>query len=575
MTKRRILAARRAFVLVAVMAGSVGLTLWMARLLGAGGWHWSELGMLVAFALSLPWTVLGFVNATIGFVLCVTRRDPATYVNPTLNAVDPAAPISARTAILVCLRNEDPAAAIGALDRLLHDLSAFDGGAGFAAFILSDTDRPEIAARETELASALAQRAWLPVTYRRREQNSGFKAGNIQDFCARWGDGFDFMLVMDIDSVISAEAALRLVRVMQADRRLGLVQQLVVGAPASSPFARIFQFGMRQGMRAYALGAAWWQGDAGVYWGHHALIRIAPFHRHARLPELPKRGGGTQPILSHDQVEATFLRGAGWHVRVIADEFGSFEDHPPSLLEFIRREARWCQGNFQYRHLILRPGLHAMGRLQLLLAMLLYTGAPCWIAFLGFALARAWAPADEVVLDVGSGWALFATMTFLVFAPKTMGLAEILLERAKRRAYGGFARAALGGGIEFVFSCCLSPIVALSLTLFQLSLLRGRPIAWNTANRQSHVVSIALGVRWLWPHTLIGAAYAVLLAQIAPGALIWAAPVVLPLILAIPYAWVTANPALGRVLMRGGFCAMPEESRPQPRRALSFAPGDD
>ena len=76
-----------------------------------------------------------------------------------------------------------------------------------------------------------------------------------------------------------AVAVLRLVRVMQAEPTLGIVQALVVGLPATSAFARIFQFGMRFGMRSYTIGSAWWQGDCGPYWGHNAALRLEAVHR--------------------------------------------------------------------------------------------------------------------------------------------------------------------------------------------------------------------------------------------------------------------------------------------------------
>ncbi len=139
------------------------------------------------------------------------------------------------------------------------------------------------------------------------------------------------------------------------------MQHLTVGSPAASAFPRLFQFGMRAGMRVWATGQAWWQGDEGPYWGHNAAFRIAPFRAHARLAPLPD---GT-PILSHDQVEAAQLRAAGWGVAVLPEEDGSFEENPPALPEFLRRDTRWLAGNLQYRHLLLRPGLRPMGRWQL------------------------------------------------------------------------------------------------------------------------------------------------------------------------------------------------------------------
>ena len=82
---------------------------------------------------------------------------------------------------------------------------------------------------------------------------------------------------------MTADAILRLVRIMQADPQLGILQSLVVGLPSTSAFARIFQFGMRLGMRSYTIGSAWWQGDCGPYWGHNAVLRLAPFIAHCHI----------------------------------------------------------------------------------------------------------------------------------------------------------------------------------------------------------------------------------------------------------------------------------------------------
>ena len=151
--------------------------------------------------------------------------------------------------------------------------------------------------------------------------------------------------MLDADSFMSADAILRLVRIAQGDPRLGILQSLVVGLPSTSAFTRIFQFGMRLGMRSYTLGSAWWQGDCGPYWGHNALLRLKPFAQHAQLP-LPK--AGEAHILSHDQIEAVLMRRGGFDVRVVPEEHESWEENPPNLIEFIRRDLRWCRGNLQY-----------------------------------------------------------------------------------------------------------------------------------------------------------------------------------------------------------------------------------
>ena len=51
---------------------------------------------------------------------------------------------------------------------------------------------------------------------------------------------------------MTPKAVLRLVTAMRDDPSLGIIQHLTVGLPASSAFPRLFQFGMRAGMRTWA-----------------------------------------------------------------------------------------------------------------------------------------------------------------------------------------------------------------------------------------------------------------------------------------------------------------------------------
>ena len=226
---------------------------------------------------------------------------------------------------------------------------------------------------------------------------------------------------------MTAEAVLRLVRIMQSDDKLGIVQSLVVGLPSTSAFARLFQFGMRLGMRSYTIGSAWWQADCGPYWGHNALVRLAPFIAHCGLPELPADGVLGGQILSHDQIEAVLMRRAGYEVRVLPLEHQSWEENPATLLEFIRRDLRWCQGNMQYWHLLGLPGLKPVSRYQLAFAILMFVGSPAWIALLvlgTLAAAAAPTPADFIRADFGI--AAFAATMVMWLSPKLATFIDVL-----------------------------------------------------------------------------------------------------------------------------------------------------
>ena len=290
------------------------------------------IAMLLLFALTLPWTTIGFWNAVIGFSLMTFCRDPAGLVAPHLRSIGGTEKIASSTALLICIRNEDTGRLQRNLGWMLEGLVASGESRWFHLYMLSDSNQAPIIEDEQRVAAELSARfgSALSITYRRREESSGFKAGNIRDFCERWGSLHQFAIVLDADSVMTPAAMLRLVRIMQVQPHIGILQTLVTGLPSASPFARIFQFGMRLGMRSYTLGAASWQGDCGPYWGHNAILRIAPFTEHCHLPVLPGKPPLGGHVLSHDQLEAVLMRRAGYEVRVLPEEDGSWEENPPS-----------------------------------------------------------------------------------------------------------------------------------------------------------------------------------------------------------------------------------------------------
>jgi membrane glycosyltransferase len=364
------------------------------------------------------------------------------------------------------------------------------------------------------------------------------------------------MLTMDADSDMTAAAVLRLVTAMRDDPGLGIIQHLTVGLPASSAFPRLFQFGMRAGMRTWATTLAWWQGDASVYWGHNAVVRIAPFRAHCKLPLLPNG----EPILSHDQIEAAMLRGAGWGIRLLPEEDGSYEANPPALPEFMRRELRWLAGNFEYRHLLGMPGLRPMGRWQLIQAILLFASPPFYLVFL---LAAAWAAATDRASPFPFRPALAATALWAgaLYAPKLLGYLEVLLSRTKRSLYGGTARVLTGMALETVFILMLDAINVLAKTIATVRIGLGLRARWTAQNRSDRGVSWSEAARLLWPQTVLGL---VVFAGFARGgwtAVAWAAPFAIGLVLAIPFCVLTAHPAFGAWLRERRLAAIPEELR--------------
>ena len=521
--------------------------------------------ILGLFALTLPWMVVGFWNAIIGLLICQCVKDPITFILPKSMQLRDTLPITASTAILLCIRNESPARLLRNLQAMLEDIAQDQLGSFFHVFVLSDTNEVSIA--EEERASFEEMRKnWSPqiqITYRCREDNTGFKAGNIADFCQRWGKDHDFALVLDADSFMASSAITRLVRMMQANPRLGILQGLVIGLPSTSPFTRLFQYGMRLGMRSYTMGSAWWQADCGPYWGHNALIRLRPFMEFCDLPVLKNSSGVPSSILSHDLIEAVLMRRAGYEVRIYPQEDLSWEENPATLTEYIRRDLRWCEGNLQYRNLLTLPNLRPVNRYQLVLAIAMFLGSPAWIFLIFFctiAISLSITPAALVNIDYFSS--LLIVTLIMWYLPKIAGAINVLLQTSKSKLFGGRWRFCINLILEMVFSLLMTPITWLNHTIFILSLGFEKKGGWSGQSRDDHTISVAHAVHQFWPHTILGLGLSSLLYFNHPEALPYGILFFGGLLFSIPLVVITSQPWLGRFMIRYRLLSLPEEIIP-------------
>jgi membrane glycosyltransferase len=553
------LARRRRFVAAINLAVYLALLLWLAGMLDAGSLI--DDAIFIAFAIAAPWSVLGVCNAALGFWLIHFHSDGLRAVAPFARAGRRKTRLTTRCALLLTIRNEDVARAFTRLRAMQESLDATGEGAAFDWFVLSDTSDPDIAAAEEAEFARGAGRAH----YRRRLRNIGYKAGNIRDFCERWGGDYEFMIPLDADSLMDGETILELLRIGEAYPQIGILQSLVVGAPSRSAFARIFQFGMRHGMRTYTLGATWWAGDCGPFWGHNALVRVAPFARHCVLPKLE----GDRHILSHDQIEAVLMRRAGYEVRALPVECGSFEENPPTLLDFVIRDLRWCQGNMQYVKLLSTPGILPMSRFQLVWAVSMFIGQPAWTAIVALAALK---PAFEDVSSFPAARAISLYVLFLMFylAPKLAGFADVALTPGAMARYGGALRFCAGALVETLSSFVIGAVTTLNVTLFLIGLLFDHKIGWRTQARDAHGLSLRAALHAFWPHLLLGLTVIALAGSFAPRLLLWSLPLTLGYVVAIPFALASASPRVGAWCARRGLCATPEElATPPILRALA------
>jgi membrane glycosyltransferase len=258
-------------------------------------------------------------------------------------------------------------------------------------------------------------------------------------------------------------------------------------------------------------------------------------------------------------VEATLMRRAGYEVRVLPEERGSWEENPPTMLEFAQRDIRWCQGNMQYLKLLDMPGLHAMSRFQLVWAILMFMGIPAWTLMIALLPAASWQAVGIVDFPVALAVGLYITFFTMYLMPKIAGLIDAVLTRGGVGRYGGWLRFAASAAIELVFSFLQGAVSTIRTSIFMIGLLFGKSVVWGGQSRDAQRLSWAAAAWTLWPQAAFGLLVCGALLLIAPAVFWWSLPLTAGYLLAIPFAVLTAEPAFGRALQRLGICGIPED----------------
>ncbi|GGX92105.1 hypothetical protein GCM10007160_19600 [Litchfieldella qijiaojingensis] len=577
--------SRRLLFTVLVLT-STALGAWaMFRILHVNGITPLQGVILVLFVITFAWIVIAFWTAVIGFLIRLTRRDPLTLARQ-VPAQRPATPIAEhRTALVMPIFNEDPQRVVAGLGSTCRSLLGTREANGFEVFVLSDTTNAEIARREESAVAALQQRFKdrLAIHYRRRTNNKGRKAGNLAEFCRRWGQRYDFLVVLDADSLMSGKTLLALVGAMQANPRVGLIQTVPIPVRQDSVFGRFQQFAAALYSPMLAAGQSFWQVDAANFWGHNAILRTRAFMACCGLPELPGRPPLGGEILSHDFVEAALMRRAGWEVQLDTDLVDSFEEMPSNLLDFAKRDRRWTQGNMQHLRLLGGRGLHTMNRLHFLFGALAYMSSLLWglmlavstLDAIGRALNRHRFFSDSYQLfpdwpidPPGLIMPLLASTAVLLLLPKVMGILLALWQRPQ--AFGGRTRLLASALLEIVCAVLIAPIMMAFHSLFVVGVLSGHNVTWAPQVREGRAVPWTDAIRHTWAATLLGGIWALATYQLAPMFFWWLAPVWAGLLLAAPLVRLTSSLRLGDRLRRAGLLLVPTEvSPPEVLRNLS------
>ncbi len=561
-----------------VLAQTWLATTFLASILPYQGRQALELALLALFAVLFAWISAGFWTAIAGFVLLWAGGDRFA-ISRTLSETAANAPLAddVRVAIVMPIANESVRRVFAGIRAMYESLARTGDAAHFDFFVLSDSSDPDTRVAERQAWLELCRDVGGPgrIFYRWRKHRIKRKSGNVADFCRRWGSRYRYMVVQDADSVMTGSCLARLARLAEANPTAGIIQTAPYAMGRQTLLARVHQFATRVYGPLFTAGLHFWQLGESHYWGHNAIIRVAPFIRHCALRRLPGRGSLSGEILSHDFVEAALMRRAGWAVWIAYDLPGSYEEVPPNLVDELRRDQRWCRGNLMNFRLFLMRGLHPAHRAVFVSGVMAYLSSPLWLVFLVLSTALVVIHALVAPQYFTQPYQLFpmwpqwrpdwalrlsGATAALLFLPKVLG--AMLIDRADVSGYGGRARLFLSAAAELVLSVLLAPIRMLFHAQFVARAFFGNALRWKSPPRDDsetrwreafsyHALQTLIGIAW------VGGVYA-----LDPAYVPWLLPVGGALILAIPLSTLTSRVSLGRRFARARLFLIPEETRP-------------
>ncbi|GAA5134794.1 MAG: glucans biosynthesis glucosyltransferase MdoH [Verrucomicrobiota bacterium] len=559
----RIARTRRATFFSFVGLGTIVGVWLMYVYLSEHGMRWSEWGLLAVFVPLYYQLNVGFWTALFGVWLMNRPKPDPLDLWRTLKPEDMEEDITASTAIIMPVFNEDVTRVFEGLRAIYLSLEQTGQSKNYDFFILSDSNQTSQWIEEETAWLELCRQlnAFGRIFYRKRRKPINRKSGNVSDFCRRWGKRYRYMLVLDADSLMSGGLLTSMVRIMEKNPGIGILQTFPKQIGAETLLGRVMQFSQALYGPPFMAGLDYWQCGEANFWGHNAIIRLEPFIKNCALPALPGKEPFGGHILSHDFVEAALMRKAGYAVRLLNTNRGSYEEGPPTLVDMLKRDRRWCQGNMQHFWLLFAKGWHPMSRLNFLHGILSYASSLLWFFFLIFStfLAATRLPHNNPQSILAEQILLGVTI-MLIFLPKvTILLDEVITGRLfkplKRRLMTFVSSMA-----DTVVFTLMAPVLMIFHSQFVVYTVLGKGVRWVTQRRK-----IDGGVDWaevfftFWPVTVISVVWGVIGWFVSHSFFIWISPILGALFLAIPVALLVSGGSSG---FRFGLFTTPEETDP-------------
>ncbi|TGK54220.1 glucans biosynthesis glucosyltransferase MdoH [Leptospira bouyouniensis] len=498
------------FFIVFIIPIIIGLSTF-AQIISFGGVELTEYYQFITLLFLLPMLSYGATTSLFGFLISLLKKGDPLFKAKKIpeNELDFQSIEKASVALVMPVYEENEVSIFARIKVIYESLETYHSLPKLDFFILSDTRTPEKWIKEEAAYLGLCEATgnYQKFHYRRRKSNLNGKSGNIADFCRRWGNRYEYMIILDADSLMSGDLIIQLIAMMQRNPKAGIIQTNSKLFRATTLFQKLTEFSSYLFSSYFLKGASFWQIDANSYWGHNAILRIKPFMEYCALPHLPEYGGLGGKILSHDTVEASLMRKAGFEVLCAYELEGSYEENPPNIIDVLKRDQRWCQGNLQHFWFLFGKKIPFINRIHILNGILSYLNSPIWLCYI---LLSLWNYIEESKFlnysMLPEEFEYFKSQIYdplylkllylsliLLFLPRVLSYLSLPIRQIFQKFPAFF--------FETLFSILIAPIYMIYHSIFVVSIFLNKKISWGPQNRDaessypfSYVVSSFFGI---------------------------------------------------------------------------------
>lgn len=221
-----------------------------------------------------------------------------------------------RTAVLMTICDDSDELALLGLAPLAQ--------AGYAVFVLDDSSLP------TRLPNELRK----SITHCCRQNRTGAKAGNLNEWLKRFGSKFENIVILDADSTISVEAVDKLAcaAAHPSNTDIAIFQSKIAPRIGKRRTLLSHLLGIAARPRTRVLECVHARLGLLVSFGHNQLIRISA---------LMATKGFSEQFTSEDTALTLSLSELGFRVGLV--DVWSYDTEPENINAFVRRTVRWAR----------------------------------------------------------------------------------------------------------------------------------------------------------------------------------------------------------------------------------------